>query len=195
MISISRLLAALAITVFASACSGAPSDTTDDPSGVSADELSKARFTQLKSGPTNAKLAALFAAGNKIDTPYVGVYRFNKPGVEKTDADARMKRIKEVMHRYMCSFFDESIDLGRATGSKRVSVTLSDVDLDNNASGQDAQVAAFSSALTQVFNDSKLDVMSGSASGNNTGGEVMGIYDITHNEVFFFGFTNCGSDD
>ena len=170
---------------------------SDDSTDVSADELSKARFTLLKSGPTNPKLRALFDAGNKIDTNYIGTYRFNKPTTEKTDQDARLMRIKEVMHRYMCSFFDESIDIGRNTGTiaKKVSTTLSDVDMESNASDQTTQVAAFSSALTQVYTDSKLDVLSGGASGNNTGGEVMGVYDITHNEVFFFGFTNCGSDD
>ena len=56
-------------------------------------------------------------------------------------------------------------------------------------------MASFSSSLSSVLSDSHLDVMSGSASGNNTMGEIMGVYDTTHNEVLFFGFTNCGSDD
>ena len=106
-----------------------------------------------------------------------------------------MNRVKEVMHRYMCSFFDESIDIGHESGKKAVATVLSDVDMENNASDQDKETASFSDALADVLADTKLDVMSGGASGNNTGGEVMGVYDITHNEIFYFGYTNCGSDD
>jgi hypothetical protein len=42
--------------------------------------------------------------------------------------------------------------------------------------------------------NAKLDVLSGGASGNNTAGNVMGVYDIARHEIVFFGFTNCGSD-
>jgi hypothetical protein len=201
MTSIARLASTFALAVLVStsvACSGTtgPADPdTSDATGASADELSRSRFTWMRSGPTDQDLASLYAAGSKFEGAYMGVYRFNKAGPEATDEFARMQRVKEVMHRYMCSFFDESIDLGRATGSKRVDVTLADVDIEDNAYDQDADVAAFSSALTGVFGRSDLDVMSGGASGNNTAGEVMGVYDVTHNEILFFGFTNCGSDD
>ena len=192
--SISRLLAVVALTALASACAApAGSDSADETESTS-DELSRARFTSYRS-PTNAKLKALDVAGSKFEYAYVGTYKFNKPTTEKTEPLAREKRIKEVMHRYMCGFFDESIDIGRNTGANKVDVAMSDVDFDRNAYDQDPDVADFRAALAAVYTDPKLDVLSGGASGNNTAGEVMGIYDVTHNEIFYFGFTNCGSDD
>jgi hypothetical protein len=188
------LVAAALIAVFASACTA---DATDASAPEQqSEDLTKARFTSLKH-PTNKALAGLDTAGGKFKNAYIGTYRFNKAGPEAHDADAREKRIKEVMHRYMCGFFDESIDIGRNTGSvdKKVATVLSDVDMDNNAYDQDTDLAGFSDAMKKVYAESSLDVLSGSASGNNTMGEIMGVYDTTHNEVFFFGFTNCGSDD
>jgi hypothetical protein len=202
MVSSIRLFGAVAVTLFATACgsASAPSDPAADPGAAedtSEDELNtKARFTHLRSGPTDTNLAFLYKAGAKFDGEYLGVYRFNKPTNEATSADARMKRVKEVMHRYMCSFFDESIDIGRATASKAVSTTLADLDLDRNqGDAPEATVKSLSTALSFVAKNPSLDLMSGGASGNNTGGEVMGVYDIAHNEILFFGFTNCGSDD
>jgi hypothetical protein len=199
MISFVRVSAVLAI-LLATACSGSPSQSdvpAADPAGdTSEDELNTtARFTHLKK-PTDADLASFSTAAAKFDHSYRGVYRFNKATAEGHDPLAREKRIKEVMHRYMCSFFDESIDIGRNTGAGAVKQALGDVNITDNASDQSpADVAALTSALTKVYGNKKLDVLSGGASGNNTGGEVMGIYDITHNEILFFGYTNCGSDD
>lgn len=193
--SFSKLLAASALALLAMS-SVACTANTDAPEATdtSNDELSKARFTSLKT-PSDARLGALYAAGEKLDNVYIGVYRFNKASVEATDPEARTRRIKEVMHRYMCGFFDESIDIGRNTGKSPVAAVLGDLNVRDNASDQDAKVAAFESALTKVYTDAKLDVLSGGASGNNTGGEIMGVYDLRHNEVFYFGYTNCGSDD
>ena len=199
-----RLGSAAILFGLSMACSSAPADSNGDNAVTPADDTSedelntKARFTHLKSGPTDTNLKYLFSAANKLGSSYVGVYRYNKATTEATDQDAREKRIKEVMHRYMCSFFDDSIDIARSTGTvtKKISSTVSDLDLDNEASdASKTDLAAFSTALTYVFGNAKLDVLSGGASGNNTAGEVMGVYDEAHNEIFFFGFTNCGSDD
>jgi len=196
---VSLLLLATSVT----ACSGSAAEpmANADPAAAgdqdtSEDELNtKARFTHLKKA-TDKDLNDFFAATGKLESAYRGIYRFNKAGPEATDPDARMKRVKEVMHRYMCGFFDESIDLGRSTGANAVKATLGDVDLDSNASdASNADTAKLASTLGEVFKNKKLDVMSGSASGNNTMGEVMGIYDMKNNEVLYFGFTNCGSDD
>ena len=88
----------------------------------------------------------------------------------------------------------ESIDLSHSSGAADLKATLSDVDMDSNASDQAADVTSFSSSLSSVPSDSHLDVISGSASGNEAMGEIMGVYDATHNGVLFFDFTNCGSD-
>jgi hypothetical protein len=202
MISTARLFAAVALTMLATACGGSAvqenPNPVDDTQDTSEDELNtKARFTHLRSGPTDTNMKFLFAAGAKFDSSFLGVYRYNKATNEATSAEAREKRIKEVMHRFMCSFFDESIDIAENTGttSKKVSTTLSDLDIDNNASDEPANVKSLSTALSFVYKNPKLDVLSGGASGNNTGGNVMGVYDIAHHEILFFGFTNCGSDD
>lgn len=152
------------------------------------------RFKQLKAGPTDADLKALFEAGSALDNAYIGTYRFMKPKTESTDPKARELRIKETMHKYMCGFFDESIDIGRNTGNK-VDAVMKDLDITDNASDEDAKVTAVQKALEKVYANPKLDVLSGSASGNNTLGEIMGVYDTQHNEILYFGFTNCGSDD
>lgn len=199
MISITRVSAVI-VVLLATACTA--STAADAPAGNPADDTSldelntTARFTKLTKGPTDRDLAAFSTAAAKFDGSYRGVYRFNKAGPEATDPAAREKRIKEVMHRYMCSFFDDSISLGRNSGASAVKKTLADVNLDSNASAQSAaDVAQLTSALTKVYANKKLDVLSGSASGNNTAGEVMGVYDIARNEILFFGYTNCGSDN
>jgi hypothetical protein len=200
MFTLARAAATLALVVLASssvACASidpsADADTSDEATGASADELSRARFTRLRS-PTNANLKALYAAGKQFEYGYLGVYRYNRASAEATDPDAREKRIKEVMHRYMCGFFDESIDIGRNTGANRVKAAMTDVNFYDYAYEQEEDVAAFEEALTDVYADPKMDILSGGASGNNTAGNVMGVYDVRTNEILFFGFTNCGSD-
>lgn len=200
MISKARTFALVAFTMLATACGGtvASETPTDDSQDTSDDELNtKARFTRLKSGPTDTNLAFLDTAGARFDGAYRGVYRFNKATNEATSADAREKRIKEVMHRYMCGFFDESIDIGRNSGTtaKKVATAMADVNLDERGNDQKADIGKFATALKFVVENPKLDVLSGSASGNNTMGEIIGVYDTAHNEILFFGFTNCGSDD
>ena len=195
MISMMRLLALCTLTSVAVACGGT-SDATDpaDSEETSQDELNtKARFTHLRR-PTDPALAAVFAAGNKFQTEYVGVYRFNKATTEKTDPAARSKRIKEVMHRYMCRFFDESIDIGPNRGANPAKSVITDLEPDYYMIDEESKIPALESALAKAYKNPKLDILSGSASGNNTAGAVLGIYDTVHNEILFFGFTNCGSD-
>jgi hypothetical protein len=196
MMHLTRLAAMVGIAVGLAACSGPSSSASSDDTSqndTAAEQKKPARFTQMKNGPTDRALAALSTAGAKFDGAFLGTYRFNKAGPEHTDPAARETRVKEVMHRFMCSFFDDSIDLGRHDGASAVKQTDSDLDLDNNSGGTDTR--AFDDALKGVFSGSRLDVMSGSASGNNTGGNVMGVYDVAHDEILYFGFTNCGSDN
>jgi hypothetical protein len=186
-------------------CSGggsAESDSADlKSSSSSSSQIDPAtkkpgRFTQLKKGPTDTALAKVFTAGQDIDGALLGAYRFNMPGPEATDPVAREKRVKEVMHRFMCTFFDDSIDLKRPSGSpaSRTQRTLADLDMNDNANGQDDAVRKFTDGLTDAYGDEKLDILSGGASGNNTIGNVMGAYDVANNQILYFGFSNCGSD-
>lgn len=186
------LLATMALSLNIG-CAGAD-DATPNDDATTEDALSQ-RFTRLKKGPTNADLKAFDKAGGKLSPYGAAVYRFNKVGAERTDATARMKRVKEVMHRYMCSFFDESIDLTHRKGAPQLQSTLKDLELDYYTEDQDASEAALKSTLTKILANPDLDVMSGPTSGNNTSGAVLGVYDIKNNEVYFYGFTNCGSDD
>jgi len=198
----SLALATIALSTLATltGCSGGEvndhaADGTDNVASAAASVRGGGRFTQLKKGPTNPDLAALSAVATSIDGPFLGTYRFNKAGPEKTDPVARQKRIKEVMHRFMCTLFDESIDIARFSGPSALDKTLSNINFKDNASVSEADAKKFKTALSAVLANKELDVESGRASGNNTAGEVMGVYDIAHNEVLFFGFTNCGSDD
>lgn len=197
----SLALATIALSTLATVtgCSGGDVDDrtaagTDDVASAAAASRRGGRFTQLKKGPTDPDLAALSAVATTIDGPFLGTYRFNKAGPEKTDPVAREKRIKEVMHRFMCTLFDESIDIARFSGPSALDKTLNNLDFRDNAGVSEAETTKFKTALSAVLANKQLDVESGRASGNNTAGEVMGVYDIAHNEVLFFGFTNCGSD-
>jgi hypothetical protein len=180
-------------------------DGDTPPSAAGADLSSKAssatstaaqrastRFHQLKEGPSDNTLALLSTAGNKVDSALVGTYKFLKPTNEGSDAGARETRVKEVMHRFMCSFFDDSIDIDHRTGAAGAKKAVDDLDLSENDNGD---TSAIQSALTKIASDGDLDLMSGSASGNNTFGNVLGVYDKKNNEILFFGFSNCGSDD
>lgn len=192
----SRLFAGVLMMLACSSAACSASTDVSDGTEQASDDLSRARFT-VRSKPTNKALEALYVAGAKFEYGYLGVYRFNKVGPEATDLDARYNRVKEVMHRYMCRLFDEEISMGRNAGgaAKRVETVLSDINLYDYADEQEADADAFSAALTAVYADPNLDVLSGQASGNNTFGEIMGVYDIKNNEILFFGFTNCGSDN
>jgi hypothetical protein len=49
-------------------------------------------------------------------------------------------------------------------------------------------------ALKNANLDSTSEIYSGTASGKNTTGTVLGIYDTKNNELVVFASTNCGSD-
>ena len=83
------------------------------PSGSSVDGKDDAarRFSSITKF-TNTNLDALRVAARTVEESYRGAYRFNKVTDEPRSQVSRMNRVKEAMHRYMCSYFDESIDLG-----------------------------------------------------------------------------------
>lgn len=185
-----RLVLVLSLAALGAGSTGCAAEADETSTGED-DATGKGRFTRLAK-PTDADLAALHAVAKKIDGAYLGVQRFNKRTTEGTDPAAREKRIKEVMHRYMCGFFDESIDIGRNTKTDKTKQALDDLDFSNTDTG--VAPKALEDALRKAYANPKLDILSGSASGNNTVGNVLGVYDVAHDEVLFFGFTNCGSD-
>jgi hypothetical protein len=199
----SARFAFLAITLASlsllSGCAGHSAEG-DNPQSAAGQDLSAsgaqsdatARFHQLKSGPTDKTLATLAVAANKIDAALIGTYKFLRPTTEGSDAGVRETRVKEVMHRFMCSFFDDSINIDHRTGATGAKKAVDDLDLSNNAGGD---TSAVESAIGKIATDNDLDLMSGSASGNNTEGNVLGVYDKKNNEILFFGFSNCGSDN
>ena len=180
---------ALGLSVLSFSCR-----TTNAPAGDAGSLESTAaggRFTNLRT-PTNASLKAFYATANTINPKYLAVYHFNNPTNEGTNADSRAKRIKEAMHRYQCAFFDESIALSRPNDAKDpVADILSSLD----QAVPEENKAVFTIKIKPVLADKTLDVWAGSASGNNTMGYTMGVYDMKNNEVLFFGDTNCGSDN
>src|SRR5262245_42342158 len=133
MLSIARVFTVLFATVTLAGCAASTDDVSDAP-GESAEELTS-RFSSKKA-PANKNLAAFYAANHDFENPYRGVYRFNKATNEAYTPSARLNRVKEVMHRYMCSFFDESIDIGKSSTVKQVE---QDLDFYNNAPDDDAR--------------------------------------------------------
>src|SRR5262249_38212744 len=122
MISTSRLFSIVASGVIAAAvgCAAPAASGESEAAPEAAEDALVARFTKLSSGPSDAGLKSFYKAAKKFEYGYLGAYRFNRPGAEATDPAVRMNRVKEVMHRYMCTFFDDGIDLGRNTGDSRV---------------------------------------------------------------------------
>lgn len=151
-----------------------------------------AKWKSLKE-PTGSHVSKVYKAIAAVKGSYHGAYKVVTPTEAhgRTPEQLHLAEIKEAMHRYMCGFFDESIGITRTSA---VAEAERDLDVSNNIEDE-KQAKALHDALPALLNDRSLEVYSGSASGNNTMGEVMGVYDTKNDEVTYLGFTNCGSDD
>jgi len=182
-------VAALSVALL-SGCGSSGGDTNESES-----DLSRSRFTLLESA-TNKNLDALLKASPKMIGFYsYSVYRFNRVTDEATNDLSRENRVKETMHRYSCRFFDEEIAVGRDGKPEQEVKAIADLFEYDQWDMDKADLKAYEDALAKVAADPDLDILSGSASGNNTSGTVLGVYDVKNNEILETTSTNCGSDD
>ncbi len=145
---------------------------------------------------TNPKLEATRAALVKLDiVTHASTKKILElKGSGKTPLELRTNAIAQALHT-TCPFFDDgvsvSVDSKDAKGSEAAAETFL-------ADAYDAENGEFAIVTNSVKNfnaEAGVEVYSGEASGNNTVGTVLGIYDTKNNEIAVFANTNCGSDD
>lgn len=96
----------------------------------------------------------------------------------------------------LCRFFDDGVALGLNTKDEAGTKTaIFDFTDPLQMSDNDIDYLNFVSATKKINAESGVEVYSGSASGNNTYGTVIGFYDVKNNELAVFANTNCGSDN
>ena len=109
--------------------------------------------------------------------------------------EQRQKTIAQALHT-LCPFFDEGVSLGLASKDES-GVEDAAYEFEYYIDGTEnaeASMKAFKSMVRDVNLGSDIEVFSGGASGNNTSGAVMGIYDLKNQEIFIMAATNCGRD-
>lgn len=112
------------------------------------------------------------------------------PANGRDEQSVREQTVKQAMFLGVCSFFDESIDISVADNATEALAAL------NEYAGQDGNgEPELREALDKAMRTEGLEVYGGYASGNNTGGAAVGIFDLKNNQILVFGSSNCGSDD
>lgn len=108
------------------------------------------------------------------------------PAKGRPDAVVREQTMKQAMFLGICGFFDEAIDISTVETAKEALEPLEEYVSD---------ALTLTPAVEAVLQAEGTEVYAGYASGNNTGGVVLGVYDTVNNQIFVTGATNCGSDD
>ncbi len=144
---------------------------------------------------TNKRLdmaaSALVATDIVTHSTYKKVIELKGKGTSAQEI--RMNTVAQAAHT-ACPFFDDGVALSLnkkdATGTASAVADLID---SSNPSKEEELLIAKNIAV--FIGEQDIEVYSGNASGNNTAGTVVGIYDTKNNEVAVFANTNCGSDD
>lgn len=116
-------------------------------------------------------------------------------GKGNTVQELRRNAVAQAMHG-LCPFFDDGVGIGVNTKDEKGTLNaVSDLIDSTNVSEGDADHKALIRTIDAANKQVGVEVYSGSASGNNTVGTVLGFYDVKNNEIAVFASTNCGSDD
>ncbi|MBC7428723.1 MAG: hypothetical protein H7336_08945 [Bacteriovorax sp.] len=142
---------------------------------------------------SNATLESVRAAISKI--PNVTHETTKKvlvlKGAGKTPQEVRMNTVAQALHT-VCPYFDDAVSVGLESRDAKGVNNAVEAFLEESSS---ESAPALTEALTIANKQVGVEIYSGSASGNNTDGTVLGIYDVKNNEIAAFASTNCGSDD
>lgn len=117
-------------------------------------------------------------------------------GKGSTAQKIRERTVAQAMHA-LCRYFDDGVSIGVNTKDEAGSLAAV-TDFTYSLQEMNEQNPEFISLLTAtkaMNKESGIEIYSGSASGNNTAGTVLGIYDTKNNELAVFSNTNCGRDD
>jgi len=116
-------------------------------------------------------------------------------GKGKTLQELRMNTVAQVAHT-ACPFFDDGVALSLNSKDEKGTLNaVADLIDSSDVNKGDAVYNSLVKNITAINSEDGVEVYSGSASGNNTAGTVVGLYDTKTNEVAVFANTNCGSDD
>ena len=107
----------------------------------------------------------------------------------------RRNAVAQAMHT-LCPFFDDGVEISlNPKNEKGVHKAVWDLTDAFHLAEGDAQYTQLFQAIELVNQERSIEIYSGSTSGNNTYGSVLGFYDLKNNEIAAFAATNCGSDD
>jgi hypothetical protein len=123
-----------------------------------------------------------YSAGKKV---------LDLKAVGKTAQEKRHKTVAQAIHT-LCPYFDDGVALGLTSKDE---VGLNDVVATFETYMVSEEVKSLKEIVKTASNSSDLEIYNGEASGNNTVGAVIGIYDVKNQEILVFSSTNCGSDD
>jgi hypothetical protein len=116
-------------------------------------------------------------------------------GKGKTAQELRANTIAQALHG-VCGFFDDGVSVTiNSKDAKGSESAVKDFTDSSNISQDDADYTKLLGLVSTMNKQVGVEVYSGTASGNNTMGTVLGIYDVNTNEIAVWADTNCGSDD
>ncbi len=148
---------------------------------------------KLSNGTLNQAAVVISNHENVTHVAYKKVIELKANG--STPQEVRQKTVGQALHA-LCTFFDEGVSLALNTNDAAGALAATnDLLFSTNLNQNDAGFKTMLDAVTAAGKQVGVEVYSGSASGNNTSGEVLGIFDVRTNEIAIFTNTNCGSDD
>lgn len=113
----------------------------------------------------------------------------------KTLQQQREATVAQASHT-LCRFFDDGVAIGLNTKDEAGTMAaILDFTEPMQLNDDDIDYIKFASVVKKLNAESGVELYSGSASGNNTYGQIIGIYDTKTNELAVFANTNCGSDN
>jgi hypothetical protein len=109
--------------------------------------------------------------------------------------EIRQNAVAQALHT-VCGFFDDGVSINLNSKDEKGSLrAVADLLDSSNLTESDTQYKTLVRVVSTINNQTGVELYSGSASGNNTAGTVLGLYDIKNNEIAVFASTNCGKDD
>jgi len=113
----------------------------------------------------------------------------------KTLQQQREATIAQAAHT-LCRFFDDGVAIGLNTKDETGTMAaVLDFTEPMQMTDDEPNYINFVSVVKKINAESGIEVYSGSASGNNTYGQIVGFYDTKTSELAVFANTNCGSDN
>ncbi len=133
-------------------------------------------------------------SGNCVETRLVKV-------LKPTEARGRnpeqlmQAMISESIHKYVTAWFDDGINISRVKSKKEFLDFMSSNAFGSSSEDESLKIEQVTKAIIQLGSNKSIAIYTGSASGNNTMGEVVGIVDLKNKEILSLVNSNFASDD